>query len=140
MNKRILKYAALIMVSAVIFAGCSKNDIAAPKIILTEVGEDNCKTAECGKELHLEANIVTECLIKSINIEIHQKTDGGREIEQSYTSGKYIGIKNTVFHEHIDIPADMPTGEYHLHFTVADKENRTATKEEQILIVEETNL
>ncbi|MBR1626223.1 MAG: DUF4625 domain-containing protein [Bacteroidales bacterium] len=136
MKKNIVKYILTVIVSTVIFAGCgNKNDIAKPQIVLTEVGENNSKIAECGEELHLEADIIAEGLIKSINIEIHQEKEGGREIEKSYTSGKYIGLKNTVFHEHIDIPADMPVGEYHLHFTVVDKENQTAMKEAHINIV-----
>ena len=88
-----------------------------------------------GDDMHLEADIVAEGLIKRIDVEIH-KEDGSYEIEKAYTEGKYIGVKNTEFHEHIDIPAEAPLGEYHLHFTVTDKKGRTALAEAHIEVVE----
>lgn len=108
-----------------------------PTIELTEVGHDNSKTGHPGHDLHLEANIVAEGVIRRIDIEIHQEEGSGHEIEESFTDGKYIGVKNTAFHEHIDIPADMPLGEYHLHFTVTDNEGQQSMAECHIVIVED---
>lgn len=113
------------------FASCNKDDdsVAKPEITLTEVGHDNCKQAHPGHDMHLEAEIVAEGLINRIDVEIHQEDGGTFEIEASYTDGKYIGVRNTEFHEHIDIPADAPLGDYHLHFTVTDKEGQQTTVE-----------
>lgn len=116
------------------FAACQKNS-SAPKIILTEVGHENGGKAEQGDDLHLEADIVAEGLIQRIHVEIHQE-NGSYEIEKNYTTGKYIGVKNTEFHEHIDIPADAPLGAYHLHFTVTDNEGQTATAKAHLEVIE----
>lgn len=133
LNKTItLLFAAL----AFTFVSCNKDNSAAkPTVNLTEVGHDNEKYAMRGDDLHLEADIVAEGLIKRIDVEIHQE-DGSFEIEEAYTTGKYIGVKNTTFHEHIDIPETAPLGEYHLHFTVTDQQGQTVTAETHIEIIE----
>ena len=40
------------------------------------------------------------------------------------------------FHEHIDIPAEAPLGEYHLHFTVTDQKGQTTLVEAHIDVIE----
>lgn len=122
-----------------VFASCNKDDETPekPTITLTEVGHDNSRHAHPGHDLHLEADVVAEGLISRIGIEIHQEEGSGFEIEKSFTDGKYMGVKNIEFHEHIDIPADAPLGEYHLHFTVTDKEGQQTTAECHIEIVED---
>ena len=129
----IIRFLAIVTLVAGL-AACQKNP-AAPKITLTEVGHENSGKAEQGDDMHLEADILAEGLIKSIRVEIHQES-GSYEIEKSYTTGKYIGVKNTEFHEHIDIPAEAPLGKYHLHLTVADNEGQTATVEAYVEVIE----
>lgn len=129
----IIRFLAIVTLAAGL-AACQKNP-SVPKITLTEVGHENSGKAEQGDDLHLEVEIVAEGLIKSIHVEIHRE-NGSFEIEKSYTTGKYIGVKNTEFHEHIDIPAEAPLGEYHLHFTVTDNEGQTATAETHIEVIE----
>jgi hypothetical protein len=111
---------------------------AKPVITITEVGSHDAPegTVTAGDDLHLEATIVAEGLIARIDVEIHQEEGGSFEIEESYTDGKYIGVKNAEFHEHIDIPAETPAGEYHLHLTVTDKEGQTTTAEAELIIEE----
>ncbi len=134
--KNIILTVAAVAALALLSVSCKKDDSAAkPVINLTEVGHENSKQAMQGDDMHLEAEIVAEGLIKSINVEIH-KEDGKYEIEKSYTEGKYIGVKNTEFHEHIDIPAEAPLGEYHLHFTVVDQKGQTTTAETHIEVIE----
>lgn len=136
MKKNIILLISSVLLLAGLAASCKKDDTAAkPVITLTEVGHDNSRRAMRGDDMHLEADIVAEGLIKRIDVEIH-KEDGSYEIEKSYTEGKYIGVKNTEFHEHIDIPAEAPLGEYHLHFTVTDKNGRTTLAEAHIEVVE----
>lgn len=118
------------------FASCTKTTVPAkPVITLTEVGHENSKTAMRGNDMHLEADILAEGLVKAIHVEIHQES-GSYELEKEYTSGKYIGVKNTEFHEHIDIPAAAPLGEYHLHFTVTDQEGQQTMAEAHIEVIE----
>ncbi len=116
---------------------CNDDDdkVTKPVVTLTEVGHENSGTVAAGDDLHLEADIVAEGLVARIDIEIHLEEGGEYEIEKSYTEGKYIGVRNTEFHEHIDIPADAPTGEYHMHFIVTDKNGQQTTGESELKIV-----
>lgn len=137
-NIRMCLVMALVSVMTVSLNSCDKekDNVAKPKITLTEVGHENSGHAHPGHDMHLEADVVAEGLIASINVEIHQE-DGSFEIEKSYTEGKYIGVRNIEFHEHIDIPENAPLGEYHLHFTVTDKEGQQSMAETHINIVED---
>jgi len=125
----------VLAISALAFVSCKKdNTVAKPTVQFTEVGHENSKQAMQGDDMHLEADIMAEGLIKRIDVEIHQE-GGTFEIEKAYTEGKYIGVKNVEFHEHIDIPANAPLGEYHLHFTVTDQAGQTVTAEEHIEVI-----
>lgn len=136
--KKIIVFAAamLLGVFALSVSSCKKNEIVAkPVIKLTEVGKENSKKATIGDDMHLEANIVAEGLIKRIDVEIHQEKGGKYKLEKTFTEGKYIGLKNCEFHEHIDVPADAPAGEYHVHLTVTDQKGNTATAEAEVEFV-----
>lgn len=139
-----IKFMSLLMAflcaSTMFLTSCGDDDDdlpAKPSITLTEVGHDNTKHCHPGHDLHLEADVVAEGLIQRIDVEIHEENGGSFKIEKSYTDGKYIGIRNTEFHEHIDIPAEAPLGEYHLHFTVTDKNGQQTTVESELNIVED---
>ena len=120
------------------FSSCDddneKEGVGKPIVNLNEVGEENSKTGIAGSDLHPEGEITAENLIKRIDIEIHQEDGGDFKIEKSFTEGKYIGVKNTHFHEHIDIPSEAPAGKYHLHFTVTDQMGQTETKESELTV------
>lgn len=107
-----------------------------PKVVLTEVGHGNNQKAHPGHDLHLEATIDAPALVKRIEVEIHQTGGGTYEIEQTYTSGAFIGVRNATFHKHIDIPADAPLGHYHLHFTVIDQAGQKTVAESGLTLVE----
>ena len=139
-----IKFMSLLMAflcaSTMFLTSCGDDDDdlpAKPSITLTEVGHDNAKHCHPGHDLHLEADVVAEGLIQRIDVEIHEENGGSFKIEKSYTDGKYIGIRNTEFHEHIDIPAEAPLGEFHLHFTVTDKNGQQTTVESELNIVED---
>lgn len=138
-NKFMSGLAAIACVFSLVFSACHDDDktIAKPVITLSEVGHDNSKHAHPGHDLHLEAEVQAEGLIQSIAIEIHQEEGGSYKITQSYAEGKYIGVRNTTFHEHIDIPADAPLGKYHLHFVVTDKQGRQTAVESALTLVED---
>ncbi len=119
-----LKYLGILAIACVInfsFNSCGDDGptIAKPTINLTEVGHDNGHHAHPGHDMHLEANIQAPGTIHDIVVEIEQ-VGGTTKIKEMYTKGKYVGVKNTEFHEHIDIPASTPLGKYMLYFTVAD--------------------
>ena len=136
MKKNIVITLAAIAAFFLLSVSCKKDGTPAkPQVTLTEVGHDNSRTAMRGDDLHLEADILAEGLIQRIDVVLHRE-EGGLDLVQAYTDGKYIGVKNTEFHEHIDIPADAPLGTYHLHFTVTDRQGQTTTAETQIEIEE----
>ena len=136
MKKNTIILIAAALVLAFVSVSCKKDTpVAKPQITLTEVGHENSFEAMRGDDMHLEADITAEGVIKAIHVELHLE-EGDYEIEKSYTEGKYIGVRNTQFHEHIDIPADAPAGEYHLHFTVSDREGQTSLAEAHIHVIE----
>ncbi len=132
---------ALLFVITLCFTACNDDEEEVmpdkPQITLTEVGHDNAKQCHPGHDLHLEADIVAVGLIQRIDVEIHQSEGATFEIEQAYTAGKYIGVRNTQFHEHIGIPEDAPLGSYHLHFTVTDALGQQTTVESSLEITED---
>ncbi|MDR1115697.1 MAG: DUF4625 domain-containing protein [Tannerella sp.] len=138
-NKVTLRILFLLSISMLAFSSCKDDEkmLAKPVVTITEVGSHDAPEGqvEAGKELHLEAVIVAEGLTARIDVEIHQEEGGDFEIETSFTQGKYIGVKNVEFHEHIDIPVDAPAGEYHLHLTVTDREGQTTTAEAELTVL-----
>jgi len=132
--------AALITIITLGFIACGNDDDnempAKPVVTLTEVGHDNSRHAHPGHDLHLEATVVAEGLIKRIDVEIHKKDDTSAMIVQTYTEGKYVGVRNTEFHEHVDIPETFPLGTYHLHFIVTDQQGQQTTAESELSLVE----
>ncbi|RKE45307.1 uncharacterized protein DUF4625 [Sphingobacterium detergens] len=104
-----------------------------PTIGTLEIGSENNKTVKAGTDLHLEGDIVAEALIDKIEIEIHQE-GGSFKFAKIYTDEKYVGKKNVTFHEHIDIPSEVPAGQYHFHFTVTDKAGNATTVESPLTI------
>jgi hypothetical protein len=110
---------------------------AKPVVEITEVGSHDGPEGQvtAGDELHLEAEITAEGLIAKIEVEIHQEEGGSFEIEETFgADSKYFGLKNAEFHEHIDIPAEAPAGEYHLHLTVTDQTGQTTTEEAELTV------
>lgn len=126
---------------ALSFASCEDDETASkPVVTLIELGEENSKTGYAGSDLHIEAEIVAEGKIDKVNIEIHPEGEHEEkgvawEVDTTYT--EFSGLKNTIFHKHIDIPANAEPGHYHFHFTVTDMEGQQAAVEEEFEIIEE---
>jgi len=138
MNKKTL-LPLIAFTSLLFFASCDKDDkIAKPVIKNLEIGIGDSHIAYIGSDLHVDADIIAEGKIDIIKIEIHPEFDGGEEIEVIYT--EFAGLKNTNFHKHIDIPADMLPGEYHFHLVVRDQEGNETKVERDIELVEVVDL
>ena len=130
--KKILFMAASVLfcVFSLVLSSCDNDDpqtVAKPVAALAEVGEENSKEATAGKDLHLEGNLVAEGLIARIDVTIATADGKTTIVQKSYTDGKYIGVRNTTFHEHLDIPADATPGAYKLTFVVTDKLGQSTT-------------
>jgi len=141
MNTKTRNINFLLLFTALFFgflSSCKKDNTdipvtTKPTIGTLEIGSDNNKTVKAGTDLHLEGEIVAEALIEKIEIEIHQE-GGSFKFAKIYTDEKYVGKKNVTFHEHIDIPSEVPAGQYHFHFTVTDKAGNTTTVESPLTI------
>ncbi len=131
-----LKLIALSLVSFVFFfSGCTEEDLNPPVITDFEIGIDNSMVAYPGSDLHFDAQIVAEAKIDRIEIGIHPEGEHHEGLktgssmdevaegwEFEYTWTEFSGLKNTEFHEHIDVPEDAETGHYHVHLKVIDME------------------
>jgi hypothetical protein len=135
----------IIMAIALITVSCSKDDeVKMPEILEFELGYDNSKTVHAGSQLHIDADIIAENGIDVIEIEIHHEgehagslkiADAHLEWELEITYDKFRGLKNTNFHEDIEVPADAEPGEYHFHFKVIDMEGYTVSYEDDLVIL-----
>ncbi|WP_339926388.1 DUF4625 domain-containing protein [uncultured Cyclobacterium sp.] len=100
-----------------------------------EMGEGSSHSTEPvayrGTDLHMEATIIANANVASITVSIHahdlEVGEGETEwdFEKVYTDPKYL-VKNPAFHEHIDIPATAPAGEYHVVLEVTDIAGNTS--------------
>lgn len=101
-----------------------------PKISGFEFGEGSDHSTDPvaykGSDIHMEAEIDAPATVASIVLSIHghDLTVGEEEeewdFEKTFTDEKYMVI-NPSFHEHVDIPANIPAGEYHITIKVTDK-------------------
>jgi len=116
-----------------LFTSCENDNDTSQKPTIGEIelGIGNSHTAYIGADLHIETEIVAEGLINTIVVEIHAEDGSDHEIEAIYDYSDQI-LKNTTFHKHVDIPAEFPTGEYHFHLTVTDKEGHSTSVEEDL--------
>ena len=106
-----------------------------PEITTFEMGEGSAHATEPvayrGSDLHMEATILASAKVSSIKISIHgHDLEVGEEetawdFSQTYTSEQYLST-SFEFHEHIDIPATAPVGEYHVVLEVTDIAGNTS--------------
>lgn len=104
-------------------------------IALEELGHGTIGSshAHAGEEMHVEGMITSVYPIATVHIEIHSETDpNAPEIEAEYTN--YAGQTSAEFHEHIDIPATQPAGDYHFHMTVTDDQGHSNSVEYELEI------
>lgn len=105
------------------------------QITIDELGTGTVgsSSVNAGSDLHIEGTIVSTNPIATIEIEIHNEDDSSiQEIEETYTN--YAGLTTADFHEHLDIPASQPAGDYHFHFTVTDSLGNSSTVEYELTI------
>lgn len=150
MRTKIQKKLKVVMITATIIlaASCSDDEISMPEIQNFRIGYDNTAAFHAGDDLHIDAEIVARNGIDVIVIDIHYEGDhkktfrlangdhDNHEWEEEIRFESFRGLKNTTFHEHIDIPADAMPGLYDLHFKVIDQEGYTAEVDVEFTILE----
>jgi hypothetical protein len=138
----------LALATALNFTSCKNNDDddddnknVKPVITLNELGYQNTKIGYPGSDLHIEADIFAENKIRTITVTVHPEgtTSKEWEVDTTYTSSKYAGVKNAEFHEHLEIPIDAGLGDYHFHLSVIDNEGNQTEVEEELEIAEPTD-
>lgn len=150
-NFNIILFTVSIIVIANFTISCKKEaEIAAPSISIQELGYQNTKRAFRGNDLHIEAYLLAEGKIANVMIELHPESGHLKQVDNllsplswefdSTYTGKYYGIKNTDFHEHIEIPLSADTGHYHFHFSVTDMEGNRTTFEDEVHVIDSLNI
>jgi hypothetical protein len=145
--KTTLKIFAISFAFLFLLSSCADEEPAAPVITNFELGYDNNKVAHRGDDLHMDAEIVAEGRIDRIQVEIHHEGEHGKkssvvtvfdamEWEFEYTWTEFSGLKNTTFHEHIEIPLEAETGDYHFHFSVIDQEGNVTDFETDLEVLD----
>ncbi len=138
----------LLSITAVLSLNSCDNEesISKPEVDLTELGYQNSKIATLGNDLHINAEILAEGRIESIQVTIHPEGEHTEknntssdhedewEFDSVYTVG-FNGVKNATFHKHVDIPVTADSGDYHFHFIVTDMEGFQTTVEDEISII-----
>ncbi len=138
----------MIAIFSALLVSCEKNE--SPTISLTELGFDNTKTVKQGTDLHIDAEILADLKIASIQIIIHSEeahaailpmkiASNAQEVtewavDSIYTKG-YAGVKNADFHEHLEVPATAELGHYHFHMKVTDMDGNQTIKEDEIEVL-----
>ncbi|MBH13885.1 MAG: protein containing PKD domain-containing protein [Leeuwenhoekiella sp.] len=145
-----MKHLALFVLAGIILSSCSDDDTdviveEAPLISNFEFGEGSThgdeQVAYKGSDIHLEAEIVAEATVSSITLDIHahdlEVGEGEEEwhFEQEFTDESYLVI-NPTFHEHVDVPATAPAGEYHITLTVTDTNGNSTEVEGHIQVLD----
>lgn len=144
------KHVALFVLAGITLSSCSNDDDAplveeAPTISNFEFGKGSDhgeeQIAYKGSDIHLEAEIFAEASVSSIALDIHahdlEVGEGEEEwdFEKVYTDADYMVI-NPEFHEHVDVPANAPAGEYHITLTVTDENGNSTEVEGHIHIMD----
>lgn len=131
--KNILKISCVFFIS-LLQVSCSSDDdlqstVFLPEIHELEVGFNNNLTAYIGSDLHIEAEIFAENLIKSVTVKISNQ-DNSWNLEKVYE--EFSGQRNALFHKHIDIDSDVEPGIYRFTFIVSDQMGNEVEQEMNI--------
>lgn len=111
--------------SLLTFSACKKDDVDStkPEIVINEPEEE--EQFAPGSELHLDVDFTDNESLNQYKVDIHsaeghihKSTAEKWVFEQTYDLG---GLKNKHVHEHIDIPATIDTGDYHIVVYCTDK-------------------
>ncbi|MEZ5195737.1 MAG: DUF4625 domain-containing protein [Bacteroidales bacterium] len=139
---------AIAFTAGLFFTSCEKNnEVAKPVITIHELGEGdnhgNNHIAIIGSDIHIEVEVVAEGKINTIQVLIHPEgehheksmnEDGHEEWEVDTIYTKFSGLKNTTFHEHIDVDIHAEPGDYHFDFIVTDMEGNQSSAEAELEI------
>ncbi len=137
---------ALMALFAIGMVSCDKKE--SPKVTIHELGYDNTKKVVAGNDLHIDAEIIADYKIASIQLIIHSEAEHmaiakvksnlsasplAWTVDSIYTNG-YAGVKNTEFHEHLEVPLYAVPGDYHFHMKVTDMDGNQTIVEDELTV------
>lgn len=123
----------LAFITILIINSCGK-DPAKPEINDFELGLNNSNIGYIGTDIHAEGEIIAEGKIDKIHIKINPENAPGSTWNVDTTYIDFNGLKNTDFHEHIEIPANAKEGLYHFHLIVIDLEGQSTDLERDLTL------
>lgn len=147
MNTKVLF--SVLLAIGLIFTACDNEDdsVAKPVIEIHGLGMGDShgddRQAMIGSDIHIDIDVVAEGKIDKIQVIIHPEGDEHKsageheewEVDTTYT--KFSGLKNTTFHEHIDVAETADTGHYHFDFIVTDMEGNQSSVEAELELIEQ---
>ncbi|MBT0607375.1 DUF4625 domain-containing protein [Aequorivita echinoideorum] len=137
--KTIIKIFKSINIAFLLFLfllSCSDDDAPAvmpPQIADLEVGLANSREAFIGSDLHLEAAVLAPGLIQTIAVEISSQSLSWNF--QKTWQEEFSGLRNTDFHEHIDISEDAEQGTYTFRIIITDQQGQVVQEEVDLTLL-----
>lgn len=116
-SKQIIFLVSLFL--GIVLISCDDEESNELTISDMELGTSNSHIGIVGSDLHIEAEILAEANIKTIDVQIYNDDADGWAFDSSFT--EFMGLKNTTFHKHVDISSEADTGAYTFLFTVTDQ-------------------
>lgn len=139
-NKWFIGAIALLSMVTLSLTSCDKDDdkvtMANVQFSETEIGSNNSLQATVGKDLHVEAKIVSDVKIRSIEVKLTPaKGVGGSGLSAMYKGSNYVGVLNTTFHEHLEIPSTLPAGTYKFSLIVTTENGTQKSFDKEIRLL-----
>jgi len=130
MKKNTVLQRCIWLILALLFS-CGKDEDTPPKeedvagetlaLVIREVGIGNSRVVYAKQDLHVDAKVTAPDKIAYVKMQITlAETNYGWDFIKTYTTG-YEGLKNTDFHEHVDVPENASPGNYELLLIAVDE-------------------
>jgi hypothetical protein len=135
----------LLLLLALIFAGCRKDQEDSPEvppvIDKLEIGLNNNETGVIGKDFHFNAEVVVSGKIETVQIKILPRAEESyvRTWSHEITWDQYKDAKNATVHKHFYIPTDAAEGKYDFIIIVNDQNGTRLELKKSLTIYAEGN-
>lgn len=137
-------FAIFLFIPVFALISCNK-ETERPEILHFELGYNNSKRVIRGQGLHIDADIIAINRIERVIVKIHPEDSHNNvflptksavkwEVDTIYM--KFLGLRNTTFHEDLDVPLDAGLGHYHFYFSVVDMKGNTTMVEDKFEVLD----
>src|SRR5690606_37267709 len=140
-----LNYLLYTFVFAFILSSCEDDPdpiLPVPTISNVEIGSGNNHIGVIGRDFHLNADIIAGDKIDLVQVKIEpiegETYSGDWSFEVTWEQFK--GAKNSIVHQHFDIPENAVEGKYEFILIVTDENGPILEEKAEIQIVDASNL